>query len=602
MKAHERCRSRNLGAPAAVLVCASLISLSALGTSLVNTSGNNLVLLVLMCVICAVILLGAMFERLVTPLFLAITVTGIAIALLLHTTLNSEYLTGYDIHLEYYLTKLVEARFVWDPSKIPETIPDYANYNSMLSVTILPTMIASLSGMEATWVYKLDFSVIFALVPMILFISYWRMFGKADALCAVFLIMSLSSFFGELPSVGRQEVAEVFLALMILLLMRDGMQARKKWSLFMAFSVGLVVSHYGTTYIFMLIALLGSLIGFTLARTRKLPWRTVMLPLTMFFVLIALSWYIYVPPGGPFQNVVNLSSNIVSRFSSDFFSVNAVDPSTAMALGAGHISLAHDIGRALFLVTTMFVIVGVLLFAKSPQCSNIEYRLLCYGSTVVLGIAVVVPNFASALNMTRIYHLTLLFLAPFCVLGGKAIFGWIWRSVSSVGLRCDTTRIAKISVCAVIVLLFLFQVGFMYEVTGDVVSSIPLSRGKLDKVYLYYSNPSVQDVFSAKWSSNHMDSRSVVLSDTPARMHVLTSYAMLPRDPVLAMLINTSLDLSQHKGVTLYVYLSRLNVIDGIVVGYYGYEWNTRQILPVLGTMNKIYSNGGSTIYARVSY
>jgi uncharacterized membrane protein len=86
--------------------------LAVFGTYLVNFHHNNILLMLMIVVIALVVLLIA-FDKFIPKNLYPLAVFIIAISLLYHGSLISMYLTGWDIHAEYYFHKLVEMNGFW---------------------------------------------------------------------------------------------------------------------------------------------------------------------------------------------------------------------------------------------------------------------------------------------------------------------------------------------------------------------------------------------------------------------------------------------------------------------------------------------------------
>ncbi len=100
------------------------------------------------------------------------------------------------------------------------------------------------------WVYKIIFPLLFALMPVALYQAYMKQSNEKLAFMASFFFVSLVVFFSEMLQLARQEIAELFVALIILLIVDRSMQ-KSRWSLlFLVFAASLVLSHYGLTFIF----------------------------------------------------------------------------------------------------------------------------------------------------------------------------------------------------------------------------------------------------------------------------------------------------------------------------------------------------------------
>lgn len=205
--------------------------------------------------------------------------------------------------------------------------------------------------------------------------------------------------------------------------------------------------------------------------------------------------------------------------------------------------------------------------------------------------------------MTRLYQITLFFLAPFSVIGGVTIFRGINKIVGSVWTGKSLGRPFK-ALSIYFVIFLLFQIGFVYYIAMGYSGSISISQEGIkkygdtnDKIILYTALTPEQDIFSAKWlfnTKNHEEKVYATFNDI--RVHALTSYGMIPASEML-ILTNTSINIREGA----YVYLQYLNVVEGI-----GTNWDIinktttypmMDIFPIVERKNKIYSNGVNYIY-----
>jgi len=72
--------------------------------------------------------------------------------------------------------------------------------------------------------------------------------------------MILFTFYTEMLSLARQQIAELFLVLLLMVLISDNLTKTKKSFLLVIFGLSIVISHYGLTYIMMIIMLLSGVI------------------------------------------------------------------------------------------------------------------------------------------------------------------------------------------------------------------------------------------------------------------------------------------------------------------------------------------------------
>ncbi|NTV22234.1 MAG: DUF2206 domain-containing protein [Candidatus Yonathbacteria bacterium] len=173
----------------------------------------------------------------------AIALYAISLSLLLMTSLRGWYVTGHDIQTESYVFALTKGEGQW-------IIDIFKNaYNACLSITILPTILSNLLRIPDPYIYKIAFQAIFAFVPPILFLTMRAYASGAIALLASAYFFAFPTFFSDMPSLNRQEIAFLFFSLMTYLMVVRELPLTLRRVLFTLFGLGVVVSHYSTTYI-----------------------------------------------------------------------------------------------------------------------------------------------------------------------------------------------------------------------------------------------------------------------------------------------------------------------------------------------------------------
>jgi uncharacterized membrane protein len=98
---------------------------------------------------------------------------------------------------------------------------------------------------------------------------------------------------------------------------------------------------------------------------------------------------------------------------------------------------------------------------------------------VILAGSIILPHFAAQINMSRIYHITLFFLAPFCILGGIATFRWLFQTLRLHRFQGNPTFLKLVAI-SVLAPYFLFTTGFIFELTGATPTSQALSLHRAD--------------------------------------------------------------------------------------------------------------------------
>jgi uncharacterized membrane protein len=224
--------------PAPYLLAILLPLLAILGAKLVDAYHSNLLIYALVFVIVLIIGLVA-FNKFIPSRLYPFMMFMMALALLYQTTLISDYLVGSDIHQEYYFAGLVvlEDGF-WNASVA-------ASVNSCLSIVMLAPVYSLLLNMDVVWLFKVVYPVLFALMPLALFRIFRLQLRPQYAFLAVAFFISLPMYTMDMAQLARQQIAELFFVLVILLIVDRRLTMIQRTILVIIFGIGVVVSHYG---------------------------------------------------------------------------------------------------------------------------------------------------------------------------------------------------------------------------------------------------------------------------------------------------------------------------------------------------------------------
>lgn len=251
----------------AALMPLVFVALSVIGTIRLNNGADNS-LTVLMLILTGIYIgwltwlshRGVLRDSITIPFAL----WCVSLALLLMTSLRGWYTTGHDIQVEFHVFELVKDAGFWSIAAYRDA------YNACMSITILPTIFSSILKIYDPYVYKVLFQIIFAVVPGVIYVLMRRYVSPAYALIASFYFIAFPTFFTDMPMLNRQEIAFLFWALMICILFEDRIAARARQLLFVALGMGMILSHYSTTYT--VIALLSFLILARVLLRKALRW------------------------------------------------------------------------------------------------------------------------------------------------------------------------------------------------------------------------------------------------------------------------------------------------------------------------------------------
>jgi len=570
--------------------------LSTIGVMMVTAFKNNLLLISIILIISILFVLSS-FSKFSS--YYPFAIVSIASTLLLTTFLTSNYIHGYDINLDYYIFNVTKSNSYWNRSLgLGLNYMRMNLYNSMLSITVLPTVFSNILNMEETWVFKIIYPLVFSLVPLGLYQLFQRQWEKKVAFLSVLFFMSNTVFFNFRNTV-KAMIAELFYILLFLVLLRKDMDHRSKWIFLVCFSFGLIVSYYSMTYIFLFLIFSAWLCSKIFGKKKEMEINSTT---TVSFFVLTFSWYTFIVKG-PFDALMLFLGTSFQNFFEEFLYPQSRGVLVLSAAGAETSpGFLHFLGRILFNVTAVFILIGfVSLIAKrKKERLDPEYFLLVSLNMVPLLITIIVPNLSYALQMNRMYHVTLLFLSPLFILGGRTLFENVFKILPLIKEK-KRESYSLILILAVLVPFFLFQTGFVYEITGDPLpSSISLSKYRMgDYTRLDMALGNENDFFGAKWLSKYVDVENAqIYSDTKAKYQVLTS-SMVNINNRIEVLSNITVFTNQS-----YIYFTRYNTMSGILIYDTRYPINIRYNVNELSIFNsttvlnnKLYTNGASEIY-----
>lgn len=580
------------------LILVLLPVVSILGSLLVNIYHSNIVLMILICLI-ALAPIIVIFTNLLPQRLFPLAVFMISLSLLYHRSLISNYLTGWDVHLEYYFANLVNLNAVWDTS-----IPN--SFNHTLSIVILSPVYSIICNLELTSLFKIVSPILFSLVPLGIYQICKKQINTKVAFLTTFFFMAVIPFFSVMISMIRQQVAEIFMVLLILLIIDKTAAKQAKRVIFIIFGFGLIVSHYSVAFIIMFAIVASLLIYFLISRfnkqlrlTNETDW-TLTTTFGVLFVVATLSWYMY-QAGSPAINAMIIQlENVTLSMITEFINIGASEP-LSMITRTG--SPLHEVAKYLQIFMQFFIAIGIFSAIRNWHKKEYDHEYVIFSLVflILAIIAIFAPYVASSINTSRLYHITLIVLSPYCITG--AIF--LYRLLA----RKDRTIDIPVKVVSVLLTIFLlFTTGFIYEISNDDPSSISISQhsiinsGTADFKVSYYNNMvPEEEIRSAIWLSQNCENRKDIriygTYSGMQRIMAITSYGMIPLDRVTQLSVSDS-------GVApgSYIYLRYINVVEDL--GIDRESTGLRKSITidmsvfdnVLANINKIYSNGGSAV------
>jgi uncharacterized membrane protein len=169
----------------------------------------------------------------------------LSLSLLLMTSLRGWFVTGHDIQTEYQVFRLTLAHGRWDIAAFHNA------YDACLSITILPTELARVIGVDNPYIYKVFFQLIFAVCPVLVYTIARRYWPVPMAMLAAIYFISFPTFFTDMPFINRQEIALLFVAVAILAITNASWSLRRRSITLIVACAGAEVSHYSSMYVFL---------------------------------------------------------------------------------------------------------------------------------------------------------------------------------------------------------------------------------------------------------------------------------------------------------------------------------------------------------------
>jgi len=566
---------------------------------------NSYILLLMIILIIIIVMFTIFSKKIINPKLHPYIIFIIATSLLFQKILISKYIMGWDVFGEFYVFKITNVNLFWN-NIIYSNDMEILNYNSVLSVTILPTIYSNLLNIKGEWIYDILYPIFYSLVPISLYQIYLQKYDNNIAFLSIFYFMLFPRFYSE---ERRVMIAEIFYSLLIYLMFDIYMKKRIKQFLTIIFFVSLIVSYYALSYIYLFII---SITWFLINIIRNIKRVKININsieyfsgsfVILCFVLI-FSWYNFISIN-PTITLGKIINNIHNSFIVDFFNPMARGTRISSFINPDltNTSLLYKIDYIINKIPYFFIFISFTSFFKETETlkSNLKYYFIIIANIFILILTIIVPYLEPTFLANRFYHITLFFIAPLCVLGGIISINWILIQIKK-GIKSSDLTLKLM--CIFFLIIFLFKVGFINEITGDVLlgsRSISFTKMKSSsndeiKIKFYDAYVPEQDVFSAIWLSEYKGKNSETYADVIAYKHVLKGYGMMHTEWENILYDDTKIEDNA------YIYLRYINV-QGLLFDPTGKNIYSKFGDPNSSTqelVNNIYSNGYSIIYKKI--
>jgi len=550
--------------------------LSVFGTYLMNTRDNNSVLLFLYFLIPIYVALVAFLRDRVSNKVYVIAIIMIAVSLLLMQSLRSDYLLGTDIHEEHYISQTISSLMHWD-MEYATTYYYSPVYNACLSVTILPAEYFSLANIDVYKIFKIFYPLIYAIVPLIVYLISKRYVGGFYAFLVSFFYMSQMYFIlaGLYPI--RTGLAVFFVGLAIFVFFNENIQNIKKKILFIIFLISVIFSHYSTSYTLFIVMFVSLIIVFLMKIKFKQTTALTITVVILFFSVIFF-WYGQLTET-PFTSGVDMVKNTLEKLN-DFFVEESRNTVQLDVLTAKHLTMEapYKISYIVHMLTFFLIGIGTIIVAynllKGDRKFPADYTILSFALLSVVFIVLIIPF--GGYDYQRPYSVALLLLSPMFFIAGFELLKFLNK---------------KISFCiifSILILQFICASYLIFQIFGIPYSVTLNSEGEYYNYFWFYD----EEIVSSMWLKDNKEKNIAIYGDylcgvkNVDKAGIGCHYNFFKNNETITKA---------------YVYLRYQNVKEKKVRIDTGYESeamkNINEYTPLFINKNKIYNNGGSEIY-----
>jgi uncharacterized membrane protein len=520
-----------------LIVCTFLPVLTFAGANRLNNGASNILILILMATV-AVLFVVLVARPNLSPLY-PYAIFTIGLSILFCNSLRGWTITGHDIHHEFSVFQATLQRGLWLKSNAGDP------YNACLSITILPTIVAKLTGIAGAYVYKAIFQILFAAFLPTLYYMFRRFASDQKAVLGVFVLMTFPTFTNDLPFLNRQEIAFIFI---ILLLFVNFLKIpyRPKLALTIIILTSIILSHYSSSYVTLILLLL-SPIFYKIFSIRKTNKDSSQFPLLQFRIILVTLLLTFVWNAQITSSTRNLQNTIrdtiinlvgpaseKDQFSYSFFAPPiSNEPKRVFQSYAsqetGEVKIIQmpqlpitSLGRLLHLdkalsvnfifhavlakILQLLVIAGtILLFIRQrKQTTRSERYLLALSCSCLLALALftILPQLAVDYDVTRLFQQSLMVLWLPSILFAEKLFFFM-------------RRYALVGAAGLFAFLYLNLSGFIPQLTGGFPPQLPLNNSG---VYYDFFYTHTSDINGTQWLAKNRDPKSDLKFDSSAAL------------------------------------------------------------------------------------
>jgi uncharacterized membrane protein len=238
-----------------VLLCGLVAVVgSVAGPIRLNNGASGAVTTGMLVIAAIVIVMVFSWRQILNESTIAVSIYLLSLSLLLMTSLRGWFVTGHDVQREFRMFEVAAGQGVWSVESVRSA------YNACLSITILPTVIERTTGIPDIYIFKVVVQLLYALCPVLIYLIARRFASTSVAFLAAVYFIAFPTYFTDMPFLNRQEVAFFFLGVALLLITNRAVPIRTRRMGFFIFGVGVILSHYSSSYVLLGVLILGRIL------------------------------------------------------------------------------------------------------------------------------------------------------------------------------------------------------------------------------------------------------------------------------------------------------------------------------------------------------
>ncbi|WP_324735229.1 DUF2206 domain-containing protein [Thermococcus sp. SY098] len=382
---------------------------------------------------------------------------------------------------------------------------------SMGSVSVLIPLFKNICETEIIWIYRIGVPLLFSFIPPGLYKLFYKInVDKKLSFFSSFFFLSMFISFLWSSVTMKMTLAGLFMLLLILLMFEENINISKKSILNAVFMFSLIISHYGTAYIFLFSSLCLLCFSLIFARYLEKKIQTLRISTVMYFVLIFL-WYQHTANGYNFKVILDFIIQFlltIRKFSRTIF----FNEKYSTKLLLGNFPIYFKVLIYLYILMAIFIVTGII----KQGYEDIRKRTFRLSTMLAIPffIILILPYLPGVTQYEggRTWYISSFILAPFGISGIAEFFRYL-RKVLHLNFN-NTLTFIGIFLC----IFLLFNSGFIAEVvwgynigpSNEISKPRILYKGSIqEKEYFYRNYIFLPEVIGAKWGKRKIGDKSI---------------------------------------------------------------------------------------------